>query len=156
MRMRKLRWAVGLAVLLLVTGAFVLWPRPGRITQQNADSIREGISRHEVEAILGPPGDYRTVRTVDPNLLRLSTYPPTPAMLAEAADAREHLFVLRSDYGPGLERLTWLGDDGDIFVWFSPEGVWSHGMTSSEKIVQSPLDNLLWRAKRQWRKWFPE
>jgi hypothetical protein len=156
MRRRKLRWAVaGLAVLLLTAGVFAPWSRSNRITRENCERITEGMSREEVYAILGPPGDYRSVRTVDPNLLLVSTYAPTPAMLAEAADHREHVFVVRIDYGTGLERLTWLGDDGDIFVWLSPAGVWSNGMTSSEKMVQSPFDNLLWRAKRQWRSSFP-
>jgi hypothetical protein len=26
---------------------------------------------------------------------------------------------------------------------------------SAMKVEQRPLDNLLWRAKRQWHRWFP-
>ena len=44
----------------------MLWPRPDRITRENYERIRVGMSSAEVEAILGgPPGDYRTVRTED-------------------------------------------------------------------------------------------
>ena len=59
MRRRKLIALAGLAVLV-AAGAFVLWPRPDRITRANYDRIRMGMSRAEVEAILGPPGDYTT------------------------------------------------------------------------------------------------
>jgi hypothetical protein len=27
---------------------------------------------------------------------------------------------------------------------------------ANNRLMQSPLDNLLWRAKRQWHRWFPE
>src|SRR6516162_2477131 len=51
---------VGLAVVVAV-GAVVLWPQPpSRITRENYDRIREGMSRAEAQAILGPPGDYTT------------------------------------------------------------------------------------------------
>jgi hypothetical protein len=67
MRNRKLRWAAaGLAlVALLAAGAFVMWPRPDRITRENYQRIRYGMSRGEVEAILGPPGDYTSAPTVE-------------------------------------------------------------------------------------------
>ena len=54
MRRRKLIAAVG----LVAVGAFVMWPRMDRITRENFDRISKGMSRAEVEAILGPPGDY--------------------------------------------------------------------------------------------------
>ena len=48
--------AVGLVALIGVA-ALVAWPRAERITPENFDRIKEGMSRAEVEAILGPPGD---------------------------------------------------------------------------------------------------
>jgi hypothetical protein len=50
------------AVLVVLAGvaAFALWPRPGRITRENYDRISAGMSRAEVEVILGPPGDHTT------------------------------------------------------------------------------------------------
>jgi hypothetical protein len=49
----------GLAVVI-AAGVVVLWPREDRVTRGNFDRIRAGMSRAEVEAILGPPGDYTT------------------------------------------------------------------------------------------------
>ena len=61
MRRRKLLVVLaGLAVV--AAGVVVLWPRPDRITRENCDRIRPGMTRAEVEAILGPPDDYRTGR----------------------------------------------------------------------------------------------
>jgi hypothetical protein len=78
---RRRKLLVALAGLAVVVAAVVvvLWPRPDRITQENYDRIRvgglwgedwathdnrapvkKGMTRTEVEAILGPPGDYRT------------------------------------------------------------------------------------------------
>jgi len=51
----------GLAVMFAVV-AVVLRPRPDRITREDYDRIRPGMTRAEVEAILGPPDDYRTGR----------------------------------------------------------------------------------------------
>jgi hypothetical protein len=49
MRRRKRLAVVGLAVLVAV-GALVLWPRPDRITRENGDRIKDGMSRAEVGA----------------------------------------------------------------------------------------------------------
>jgi hypothetical protein len=56
------RGAGGLAVVV-AAGVVVLWPQPqpsSRVTRENFDRIHDGMSRAEVEAILGPRGDYRT------------------------------------------------------------------------------------------------
>jgi hypothetical protein len=61
MRRRTLLVALAGLPVVVAAGAVVLWPRtPSRITLENCNRIREGMSRAEVEAILGPPGDYRT------------------------------------------------------------------------------------------------
>jgi hypothetical protein len=72
MRRRKpLPVPAGRAVLL-AAGAFVLWPRPERITRENFKRIREGMTQAEVEAILGPPGDYCAFgQGIRPTLRRL-------------------------------------------------------------------------------------
>src|SRR5262245_57459436 len=51
----------GLAVVVAI-GVVVLWARaaPERITRENYERIRVGMSRAEVYAVLGPPGDYST------------------------------------------------------------------------------------------------
>jgi len=44
-----------LAVTVLGVGGWLLWPRPTAITQANAHRIQHGMTRQEVEAILGRP-----------------------------------------------------------------------------------------------------
>jgi hypothetical protein len=52
---------VSVLVLLAVAVKPILFPAGNpRLTQENFDRIKEGMSREEAEAILGPPGDYRT------------------------------------------------------------------------------------------------
>src|ERR1700722_8910984 len=62
MRSRKLRWMLVGLVALIAAGAFVLWPenRLDRVTRENYERLHKGMSQADVDAILGPPGDYRT------------------------------------------------------------------------------------------------
>jgi hypothetical protein len=50
--MRRRTLLVALAVVV-AAGVVVLWPRANRVTQENYDRIRIGLSRPEVEEILG-------------------------------------------------------------------------------------------------------
>lgn len=61
MRSRKLRWVLaGLTLALLAVGTFVLWPQPivAGLTQENFDRIQLGMTRPEVEALLGKPSMF--------------------------------------------------------------------------------------------------
>jgi hypothetical protein len=132
-------------------------PEPSRITRENFDRITPGMSRTEVEAILGPPGDYRT-RLGEWYLTYEESWNPDLA-----------------DYDPKI--ATWhnpVADNGEPFL---PVG-WSWGIWKSDSIMitivsddagrvkgtealarrsrGSPLDNPWWRIKRQWHRWFPE
>jgi hypothetical protein len=62
-------WLVVAGLALVALAAFMPWPRPNRVTPENLpngitpetfDRIKDGMTRSEVEAILGPPGDYTT------------------------------------------------------------------------------------------------
>jgi hypothetical protein len=53
----RLRTVAVLAVLVAVP-TLLLWPGWDRVTSENFDRIHRGMTRSEVEAILGPPGDY--------------------------------------------------------------------------------------------------
>jgi outer membrane protein assembly factor BamE (lipoprotein component of BamABCDE complex) len=55
MRMRKLLVALAGLAVVVAAGVVALWPQPLRATWENYDSIREGMTRAEVVAILGPP-----------------------------------------------------------------------------------------------------
>ena len=165
MRRPKLLLALaGLGVAVAV-GVVVLWPQPGdRITRENFDRIREGMSRAEVEAIFGGrPGDYRTVRTEN------EYYEPRsdPENPTHAADRLYTRTVMLSRDGL---RGDWLGNEGLAHVFFESgrvanvsviEGLWPEdayykSFQRTAKRGYGPLDNLLWRAKRQWHRWFPE
>jgi hypothetical protein len=135
MRTRKLVAAVGLAVVVAV-GAFVLWPRQDRITRENYGRIQPGMPRAEVEAILGPPGDYTTRRN------------------------RYHGQYWRPDglksYGVGF---YWMDDTGLIVLYFSHQtndvgGMEFEDIGPDARIEASPFETLRWRVERRWRKWF--
>jgi hypothetical protein len=124
----------GLAVV--AAGVVVLWPAPpSRITRENYDRIRVGMSRVEVEAILGSPGDYSTRE------IAYLLEEPTPVEGWPIGDNEE-----------------WCGDRASIDVAFTPTGtlMWARfweGLPTDPD--EGPLHNLLWRAKRQWHGWFP-
>jgi hypothetical protein len=146
MRRRTLLVALaGLAVLVAV-GVVVLWPGPDRITRANFQRIKQGMRRAEVEAILGPPGDYRTG--------------PMDMFQIEFGSDFEGdagLWVRWASRGYVAEPGMWLSDEAQIYLVFDREDAVRHMVRLSGKLVDSdPLDNLLWRAKRQWRRWIPE
>jgi hypothetical protein len=120
---------VARVAVLVAVGAFILWPRPDRATQENFNRIQPGMSRAEVEAILGPPGDYRSGYTHDYE---------TRASLPDD--------------------LIWETDHVIIVVYFKASGRVRFQRIQLVSLRESsdPLDNLRWRAKRQWRKWFPK
>ncbi len=138
MRGRKLRWALVAILIPAGVGAFVLWPRPDRITRENYDRIREGMSRAEVEAILGPSGDYTT-----------GPVKPRDGARLDMSDTSSTLEVR-----PGSAAM-WVSDAAYIIVFFDDSGrVKLSGFDPCTSEPQGPLDNLLWRIKRQWHKWF--
>jgi hypothetical protein len=135
-RKRKLLTVLTLLAVVLIIGAGVA-SIPGRsplITQADSEKLQPGMSRREVEAILGPPGDYRTGPGQDPPVVSLLWLPP-PA-------------------GPNVSK--WRGDSGTITVAYTDAGQvrrkWFEPWYRKE---QGPIENLLWRAKRQWQRWFP-
>jgi hypothetical protein len=152
---------MGLAAVLIAAGTFVLWPHEERVTKANFDRIQVGMSRATVEAMLGgPPGDYRTVRTEDEYIGPFfDARGPTPVA--------DRPYTQTIYYDCGL-RGEWFGNEGRVEVFFESGLVaksrvagLGNGIIPSKKFWPStnrdldPLDNLVWRAKRQWRKWFP-
>jgi hypothetical protein len=138
MRKRKLVAVLAGLAVVAVAGVVVLWrpPQGDRITFENFARIEEGMSQEEVEAILGPPGDYRTgpVRSdVSPKGVDWGLFNP----------------FLKS-------RARWNGDTAEITVQFHRrKGAVFACCDGVSRAEQSALDNLLWRAKRQWHRWFP-
>jgi hypothetical protein len=150
--------AVGLAVVVVV-GAFALWPGQSKITRESFDRIQKGMSRAEVEAILGgPPGDYRTVCTVW--TVDDDTEPFTVCSIdSQALNAA--VWGYERDQGEPVSSGepvtgTWYGNNGSVQIHFSPDVVEDKHFLPTVEREQTPVGNLFWRAKRQWRKWFPK
>jgi hypothetical protein len=94
-----------------------------------------------VEAILGLPGDYATV-------------PFENGSGVEVDPSDVYSKVVRT-FSAGE---CWCGNDCLIFIAFDGSNgrVVGSSFMQPRKLDQSPVDNLLWRAKRQWHRWFPE
>ena len=150
MRRRKLLVVLAGLAVLVAAGAVVLWPEPpSRITRENFDRVREGMTQAEVEAILGPPGDYRT-RLGDTNYdfaeegwrTDRDEYDPTIA-------------TWRRPISGGSVIADWVGDTIRVQVYADD----TRGVALSSAVERRrnghALDDLLWRLKRKWHRWFP-
>jgi hypothetical protein len=60
MRRRTLLVAGGGLAVVVAAGAMVLWSPTNLVTEENCKRIHQGMTRTQVEEILGPPGDYTT------------------------------------------------------------------------------------------------
>jgi hypothetical protein len=126
MRRRKLLVALAGLAVAVASGLVVLWPS-SRTTQDNSDRIKIGMTRAEVQAILGPPGDYRT------------NAPPPRGWPS----------------GSGL-RSTWEADDGTIQVVFnSDDCVASCSFFPNAGERRDGFNQVLGWVNRQWHRWFP-
>jgi hypothetical protein len=135
----------GVAVLALVVGLALPLPHadPGaRITRAASQRIKNDMFRVEVEAILGPPGDYKASNTEFDN--------ETPFRMREFIDFLE--------LNQGFSRADrWESDTASIYVVYDSAGV-VHGCCC---IPQRPVDdadrsvlyNLRRWAKRKWKCW---
>jgi hypothetical protein len=142
---RKPLWVVvvGLVVVLAI-GTFVQWPEPNRITKENFRQIKKGMSLAEVVSILGPPGDYRTGETETEWL---------------APYEKENTIEVE-DGGPFI-REEWQSDTAEVWILLDTNStldalrmVNCGSFSVQKRIEQTPFDNLLWRVKRQWHRWF--
>jgi hypothetical protein len=135
----------GLAVLG-AAGAVLLSPArrlPSKITPENCARIHTGLTRAEVEAILGPPGDTTTMEPVGSFPYRMENL-ETTSVETLPADLVFRRAVWAVD---GLKQQVGFSSDGKVtwtatILWKCDERAW--------------FTNLLYRAKRQWRRWFPD
>jgi hypothetical protein len=167
MRRRNLLVVLAGLAVVVAAGVVVVWSRKDLITRDRYDRIQAGMTRTKVEAILGgPPGDYRTVPT------EAEQWQGCYDIDADASEAG--CYATLAD---GEIEAAWFGNQGIVRVWFRSgvcawgqstlpsgglSGLSGEGPTpykSFTRTVESkrgPLDNLLWRAKRLWHRWFPE
>jgi hypothetical protein len=120
---------VSVLVLLAVAAKPVLLPAGNpRITRENFERIKEGMSQEEVEAILGPAGDCRTG--------------PTRPVRGRGTER------LGKILGPGA--LVWKGDHAEIWVVAPGGELESVDFNPMEPAPVGLLDLLRWRWER-WR-----
>jgi hypothetical protein len=151
MRRRTLLVALGgILAVVVAAGVVVLWPtQPNRITQENYDRIHGGMTRTEVEAILGPPGDYRTGLGES-------------ALDTEGRDwfPDSDIHVRRIRAGSLIAELciwtSWESDSFAINIEFDDSGSVVDKVGHPRRTTQGQLDSFLWRVERQWHRWFPE
>jgi hypothetical protein len=97
---KRLLIAAGLSAVLAVSALVVVWfgsPRD-RISEANYARIREGMTLHEVETVLGgPEGSYTS----------------------EGNDWAMEMALLKAPVGH--TRRTWMGDDGGIRIEFDEQ-----------------------------------
>jgi hypothetical protein len=147
MRRRTLLAVLAGLGVVIAAGAVMLWPPPDRITLENHARIQVDMTLSEIEAILGgPPGDYRTVPTeTDQTLPRRLTLAQNEAL------SEDHMFWHGNDLSIGISVDMSAGNP----VASSKRilDVWT---IQVKRVEQGPLANLLWRAQRQWHRWFPD
>jgi hypothetical protein len=149
---RRSKWlllVLGLGlVVVIVAGVVVPWPAVERITETNTRRVKSGMSHSEVESILGRPGDYTSKPTKPSN-----------------TDCEQMFEATGEWFDPPLQdgkqiwphEEVWQTDSARAGVYFdSRERVCASAFKPYVATAQGPLDNLLWRAKRQWHRWFPE
>jgi hypothetical protein len=126
--MRK--WLGILAIMVLAfagVAAFVLWPPPitPGLTQENFDQVQVGMTRADVEAILGKPAVFAGTGFIGPQ-----THPDQGVDLWGDQQVVSIFFD-----GKGLMSEK----HADQFRERAPDR----------------LDKMRWRLKQQWRRWFP-
>jgi hypothetical protein len=163
MRRRTLLVALAGLAVVVAAGTVALWPRaePNRITQENCDRIKEGMSRAEVEAILGPPGDYRTgLGESRVGEVVYGNYGNVVWVPDAATDPAPTLWNWsRSPVqwtGDPVLQAGWLGDSFWISIAIDESGSVVNKLSCPRRTTRGQLDNLFWRLKRQWHRWFPE
>jgi hypothetical protein len=111
-RRKQLLW-LSIALAILVAVALFVWSRD-RVSIEQYHRIKSGMSRADVEAILGQPGNYASGPTTPIN----APGPSDPPLLSEQAADYDQYGPLPTDYS------TWEGDTGQILIRYGPKGVW--------------------------------
>jgi hypothetical protein len=137
--MRRRTLLVALAGLAVVAaGAVVLWPREDRVTRANFHRIGFGRvgSRAELLSVLGPPGDFTSGPVATAGRFEELASVPSECVLSGS-----------SDY--------WKTDTASVYVLAMKDDRAFLVYQRENRLPQGALDNLWWRAKRQWHRWFP-
>jgi hypothetical protein len=139
MRRRKLLVALAGLTVVLAARVVVLWPPKNRITEENFKRIHRGMTRTQVEEILGQPGDYTTGPVKLPGD-------------SDTIDSLEPEVVIAL-----ASRRLWISDSAGVEITFDDQD--RVGRVEPAGLVPAPrsnADRFIWRLKGQWHRWFPE
>jgi hypothetical protein len=142
MRRRTLLVALAGLAVVVAAGAVVFWPPidpASRITQENFERIRPGMTMAEVTAMLGPPGDYKTPNS--PVVFHTGEAPGFGSMMT-SVDGPKRVEIWDSDTGLVSIEV----DSSDTVRWGTFDPHFANG---------SLFSTALGWAKRQWHRWFP-
>ncbi len=134
----RLRWLViALALAGVTLAAFALRQQSDRVTRENYDGIHADMTPADVEAILGPPGDY-------------TTGPNEPD---HDRSVKAWLQPTRDPADPVNFAEWWHVDSATVLVMIDAEGLMFKTYIPC-KPSGNLLKRLLWRFERPWRRWF--
>jgi hypothetical protein len=146
-------------VVVFAAGA-IAWPAPkSTISIEQFDQIQEGMTLQEVEALLGPRGDFRTGPTVAieeiSSIWGLGGCPP--GMGPTALSGGYWRFKWEADWA---EVVVLVKPPDDLEPWALAPGEKPVGRTISAHFCDMTLEhgalyNAVWRIKRLWHRWFP-
>jgi hypothetical protein len=130
-------------VVVVAAGMVLVRPWEDRVTRENFRRLKPRMTRAQVFAIFGPSGDY-TTGPIDIGPGR------TAVELCKVED------WIEVDYQREITREIWLADGATAVVDFSrSDELLNSYLISEHRVPQTMIENLLWRAKRQWHRWFP-
>jgi hypothetical protein len=128
--------------LALFTACVLVWSvEEKKITWENVfDKAASGMDRTEIESIYGPPGDYSTGPLSRGDDFSAQRHPVDPFEEICLPDGRK--------------LAAWTNDSLRVMILFDQEGkAGPCFLTPVERIEQSSLESLMWRARRHWRRW---
>jgi hypothetical protein len=132
--MTKHKRILAAVALLAIAAGSMLWiaiHRSHRISEANCQRIHEGMSRTEVERLLGKPGNYST---------RFIVYHDGGYRSLEL----EYLYPQES----------WIGDEASIVVTFDRQGHVSEASSWPVTVLHVGFfESLQWRIRRLWELW---
>jgi hypothetical protein len=138
------RRLIVVGILLLAGAGALTGPSSSRSALDAYESIKLGASRAEVWRVIAClPGDHRN-------------WPTCRDWAKQTVIAERTLTRLEWSSAPQL-RDVWQFDAGEVGVEYTPDGIatskWLSPHTRDARC--SVLEDMAWRAKREWHRWFP-
>jgi hypothetical protein len=143
--LRRRTTRIAAAVVLagaVAAGAVLFASGPSRITLANFDLIHDGMTLRELEALLGPAGDYATGPTIP-------QFEFEESVLSFVREVSKNFGPENRDLAT-LQKLEWEGDDGFIEVWLDSGIVSRCTFTPTCRAETSTLEFLRWQLERLW------